>query len=84
MQVWDISSMGMYEKRAALQEEFVLILYLELVNTIDFDNGFTATLILHPATYLNKVLVASSQGTLQLWNIRTQWVFFCMLFVTSI
>ena len=30
--------------------------------------------ILHPATYLNKVLVASSQGSMQLWNIRTQFV----------
>ncbi|KAG6865407.1 hypothetical protein C0991_002901 [Blastosporella zonata] len=40
--------------------------------TIEFDAGFTATSILHPATYLNKVLVSSSQGILQLWNIRTQ------------
>jgi U3 small nucleolar RNA-associated protein 21 len=36
---------------------------------------FTATSILHPATYLNKVLVSSSQGNLQLWNIRSQSVF---------
>ncbi|KAG8892661.1 hypothetical protein FRB99_002551, partial [Tulasnella sp. 403] len=40
--------------------------------TIRFDNGFTATHILHPATYLNKVLVASAEGGLQLWNIKTQ------------
>lgn len=26
---------------------------------------------MHPATYLNKVLVGSQQGELQLWNIRT-------------
>ncbi|KAF7967205.1 hypothetical protein HWV62_35121 [Athelia sp. TMB] len=38
----------------------------------DFDPGFTAALILHPATYLNKVLVTSSEGDMQLWNIRTQ------------
>ncbi|KAJ6597057.1 Utp21 specific WD40 associated putative domain-containing protein [Mycena vulgaris] len=44
----------------------------ELDSTIEFDIGFTATLILHPATYLNKVLVSSSQGNLQLWNIRSQ------------
>ncbi|GLB34587.1 putative utp21 specific WD40 associated domain containing protein [Lyophyllum shimeji] len=43
-----------------------------LDSTIQFDPGFTATSILHPATYLNKVLVSSSQGALQLWNIRSQ------------
>ncbi|KAG9318708.1 hypothetical protein JVU11DRAFT_804 [Chiua virens] len=40
--------------------------------TIQFDIGFTTTMVLHPATYLNKVLVASSEGDLQLWNLRTQ------------
>ncbi|KAJ3492092.1 hypothetical protein NLI96_g199 [Meripilus lineatus] len=40
--------------------------------SIQFDPGFTATSIIHPATYLNKVLVASNEGSLQLWNIRTQ------------
>ncbi|KAJ6502384.1 Utp21 specific WD40 associated putative domain-containing protein [Mycena sanguinolenta] len=40
--------------------------------TVEFDVGFTATLILHPATYLNKVLVASAQGDMQLWNVRSQ------------
>ncbi|KAF8586540.1 Utp21-domain-containing protein [Ramaria rubella] len=44
----------------------------ELVSTITFDPDFTATSMLHPATYLNKILVGSSQGSLQLWNIRTQ------------
>ncbi|KAH8106793.1 Utp21-domain-containing protein [Cristinia sonorae] len=44
----------------------------ELESSIQFEVGFTATSILHPATYLNKVLVASSEGKLQLWNIRTQ------------
>ncbi|CAL1705181.1 unnamed protein product [Somion occarium] len=44
----------------------------ELQATITFEAGFTATSILHPATYLNKVLVASSEGALQLWNIRKQ------------
>ncbi|KAI0691037.1 Utp21-domain-containing protein [Cytidiella melzeri] len=39
---------------------------------IQFEPGFTATTILHPATYLNKILVGSSQGTMQLWNIHTQ------------
>ncbi|KAF7294751.1 WD-REPEATS-REGION domain-containing protein [Mycena indigotica] len=44
----------------------------ELDSTIEFETEFTATQILHPATYLNKVLVSSSQGAIQLWNIKTQ------------
>ncbi|PCH37842.1 Utp21-domain-containing protein [Wolfiporia cocos MD-104 SS10] len=43
-----------------------------LQTMIQFDSGFTATTMLHPATYLNKVLVSSSQGSMQLWNIRTR------------
>ena len=31
---------------------------------------------MHPVTYLNKILLASQQGSLQLWNIRTRWVGF--------
>jgi len=48
--------------------------FVDVQSTIQFDPGFTATLAFHPATYLNKVLVASSQGEIQLWNIRTQSV----------
>ncbi|KAI0372915.1 Utp21-domain-containing protein [Pilatotrama ljubarskyi] len=44
----------------------------ELQTTIQFEPDFTAIMIHHPATYLNKVLVASSQGNMHLWNIRTQ------------
>ncbi|KAL6305314.1 Utp21-domain-containing protein [Sparassis latifolia] len=44
----------------------------DLLASMSFDPGFTATMVLHPATYLNKVVVGSSQGSLQLWNIRTQ------------
>lgn len=44
---------------------------VDLQNTITFHHSFTATAILHPATYLNKVLVGSKQGELQLWNTRT-------------
>lgn len=28
--------------------------------------------MMHPSTYLNKVLLGSSQGALQLWNIKTR------------
>ncbi|CAA7270921.1 unnamed protein product [Cyclocybe aegerita] len=44
----------------------------ELESSISFDPDFTATSVLHPATYLNKVVVASTQGTLQLWNTKTK------------
>lgn len=51
---------------------FIIASERALSATIQFDIGFTATSILHPATYLNKVLVASNEGDMQLWNIRTQ------------
>lgn len=44
----------------------------ELDNEITFHSSFTATTLMHPATYLNKVLVGSQEGELQLWNIRTK------------
>jgi hypothetical protein len=43
-----------------------------LHSQIQFEPGFIATHLLHPATYLNKVLVGGSDGSLQLWNIRTR------------
>jgi hypothetical protein len=46
--------------------------FIELESNVEFEAGFTATSILHPATYLNKVLVASSQGAMQLWNLHSQ------------
>ncbi|KAJ4443876.1 WD repeat-containing protein 36 [Periplaneta americana] len=43
-------------------------LYLELT----FDNPtFHVTTILHPSTYLNKILLGSEQGSMQLWNIHS-------------
>ena len=33
--------------------------------------GCTPTCVAHPATYLNKVLVGSAEGGLQLWNVAT-------------
>lgn len=41
-------------------------------SVIAFENGFTASIMMHPATYLNKILVASQEGSLQIWNIKTQ------------
>lgn len=42
--------------------------YLEL--SLD-SSTFRASTLLHPVTYVNKILVGSEQGPLQLWNIRT-------------
>ncbi|KAG8746806.1 hypothetical protein FRC12_014216 [Ceratobasidium sp. 428] len=44
---------------------------LEIQGKLTFADGFTAALMLHPATYINKILFASSDGSMQLWNIRT-------------
>ncbi|KAK2518093.1 Wdr36 [Columba livia] len=39
---------------------------------VDFDKAtFAVSAILHPSTYLNKILLGSEQGSLQLWNIRS-------------
>ncbi|XP_031263908.1 U3 small nucleolar RNA-associated protein 21 homolog isoform X3 [Pistacia vera] len=39
---------------------------------IKLDDKFTPTCLMHPDTYLNKVLLGSQEGTLQLWNISTK------------
>ena len=44
--------------------------YLTLPFSID---DFDITTALHPNTYLNKILIASRQGTMQLWNIKTRY-----------
>lgn len=35
--------------------------------------SFDVSAMMHPSTYLNKVLFGSSQGALQLWNIKTRF-----------
>ncbi|XP_062290351.1 WD repeat-containing protein 36 [Scomber scombrus] len=37
---------------------------------------FDPSAMMHPSTYLNKVLLGSSQGALQLWNIKTSKLLF--------
>jgi U3 small nucleolar RNA-associated protein 21 len=40
--------------------------------SLEFDTKtFHITCLLHPATYVNKLLLASRQGTMQLWNIKS-------------
>lgn len=43
--------------------------YLQL----DFDKTvFAISAVLHPHTYMNKILVGSEQGPLQLWNVKSK------------
>lgn len=43
----------------------------ELIRTINLGSSFSPSVLAHPDTYLNKILVGGSTGKLQLWNIRT-------------
>lgn len=43
------------------------IVYLEIPFPL---NAFRITAIAHPPTYINKILLGSEQGLLQLWNIK--------------
>ncbi|BET00960.1 Utp21 specific Hypothetical protein associated putative domain [Nesidiocoris tenuis] len=43
----------------------------QLTASIPLSSDFTVTALVHPQTYLNKVLMGSEQGGLELWNIRT-------------
>ena len=71
MFVWDTSEGGEYACSHTRRVHSWFRAALE--GTVQFDAGFTATSILHPATYLNKVLIASSEGNVQLWNIRSRY-----------
>lgn len=44
---------------------------LEFYNVLGFNEKFSPSTFLHPATYLNKIIVGSQNGILQLWNIRS-------------
>ena len=39
--------------------------------TLTFPRGFKATTLVHPASYLNKIVVGSDLGELAVWNVRT-------------
>lgn len=57
------------------KESNVFIWSLETKSTyleMSFSNStFCITTALHPATYVNKLLLGSAQGALQLWNIKS-------------
>ncbi|KAL6074501.1 putative u3 small nucleolar rna-associated protein 21 [Balamuthia mandrillaris] len=44
----------------------------ESTEEINLGDSFHTTALLHPDTYLNKVLLGSEEGSLQLWNIKTR------------
>ncbi|KAJ0250207.1 Transducin family protein / WD-40 repeat family protein [Hirschfeldia incana] len=46
--------------------------HLAPIGHVELGEKFTPTCIVHPDTYLNKVLVGSQEGPLQLWNINTK------------
>ncbi|KAI9217058.1 WD40-repeat-containing domain protein, partial [Blastocladiella britannica] len=43
----------------------------EVTASLDFGPTFTASCFMHPHTYLNKVVIGSSQGSMQLWNVSS-------------
>ncbi|KAG1327940.1 hypothetical protein COCNU_01G018740 [Cocos nucifera] len=47
-------------------------LNLEPVGHIQLEDIFSPSCIMHPDTYLNKVIIGSQEGPLQLWNISTR------------
>jgi U3 small nucleolar RNA-associated protein 21 len=45
----------------------------DLYTELEFDNkSFLITSIMHPVTYVNKILLGSEQGQIQLWNMHTR------------
>jgi U3 small nucleolar RNA-associated protein 21 len=71
--VWKISTLGESYPLHGFKE-IDLAYFPELESEIEFHSSFTATSMLHPATYLNKVIVGSAEGAIQLWNVRTMYV----------
>lgn len=46
-----------------------LIFVPEIYTELQFSE-FSITALLHPSTYLNKILLGSHEGSLQLWNLK--------------
>ena len=43
----------------------------ELIGSLDLGDGGDVSAILHPSTWLNKVVLGRENGVVQIWNIRT-------------
>ena len=66
--VWEITATaGSGSAGSALRTERAAELILG-----EGESPFTPTAIAHPPTYLNKVVVGSAEGRLQLWNVRSE------------
>ncbi|MEQ2213773.1 hypothetical protein XENOCAPTIV_020701, partial [Xenoophorus captivus] len=79
--VWSIKGGGEQEE-AGLQSHSPVLVSITICSLpptdiylrLNFDPGtFDVSAMMHPSTYLNKVLLGSSQGALQLWNIKTRF-----------
>ncbi|KAJ2102588.1 rRNA-processing protein utp21, partial [Coemansia sp. S100] len=45
----------------------------ELFTEIEFESeSFRVTAVVHPSTYVNKIVIGSAQGSMQVWNIQTR------------
>ncbi|KAJ1667854.1 rRNA-processing protein utp21 [Coemansia sp. RSA 1813] len=45
----------------------------EIFTEIEFESeSFQVTSLVHPSTYVNKIVVGSAQGAMQVWNIQTR------------
>lgn len=55
-----------------LFSDLTFVSFLDTFMELPFGDSFTVSVMMHPSTYLNKILFGSKQGPLQLWNIRTQ------------
>ncbi|KAB7504795.1 WD repeat-containing protein 36 [Armadillidium nasatum] len=44
----------------------------EIYQKKEFPDNFEISCIMHPATYINKILIGSKQGKLELWNINSE------------
>lgn len=69
--IWNTKTGGMYSAPKSIHGIVQCANAAELQNQIAFHKDFIATTVLHPATYLNKIVVGSNTGDLQLWNTRT-------------
>ena len=45
---------------------------LSLEDSIEFEDDFVPTCMCHPPAYLNKVVIGSEDGRVQLWNVMTR------------
>ena len=79
VKVWDteaegefsFSNLEMCRERLVSVLMFFVVTFVEVFAELSFDaNVFRVSVVMHPTTYANKILFASQQGSMQLWNIR--------------